>query len=93
MIIALAMFDPTASVVHGDGGSLGTPPEYVLSIRVTASDGPLLAGTTLDVRIAAGTNKSHFNDQIFTAIISWVNSQNGWSIDGKNVFLQSFDNG
>lgn len=93
MIIALAMCDPTASTVLGDGGTPGNPPIFAIMVRVTASDGPNSAGITLDVRIPAGTNRSHFNDIIFQAVVDWVNSQHGWTVDPRNVFLQSFDNG
>jgi len=93
MVIALAMCDPTASQVLGDGGTPGTPPTYAVFVRVTASDGPSHAGIGLDIRIPAGTNRSHFNDLIFQAVEDWVNTQNSWVIDPRNIYLQPFDNG
>lgn len=93
MIIVLAMCDPTGSTVLGDGGTVGNPPTYILSVHVTASDGPTSRGTLLDIRIPAGINRSHFNDIIFQAVIDWTNSQTGWTVDPRNVYLQTFDNG
>lgn len=92
MLIGLVTIDAyQTSTVLGDGGTPGTPPSFAIFIRVSASDGPNLVGQVLDVRIPATANKSEFNDLLAQAAINYINSQNGWTIDPKHLFLQTFD--
>jgi hypothetical protein len=92
MVIAMGIIS-ASTTVQGDSGTLGTPPSYLLAITASASDGPLFAEEPVSVRIPAGTHKPAFNKFIIDAIKAWVDGQNGWVIDPKDIFVQPFDNG
>jgi hypothetical protein len=91
MVIAIVSYQTVE--VLGDGGVTGTPPTYHLQMSVIASDGPLLASQSIDLRIPAGTHRAQFNKLIADAAKTYVDSQNGWTIDPKDIYFQSFDNG
>lgn len=86
------------AIATGDYPSVTQPsspdnPSFLIPLRVSATNGTTASvGEVINITIPAGTKRSHFNDIIIQAIITWA-ATHTITVEEKDVFFQSFDNG
>lgn len=90
---AIAIVTSIVNGVTNTGGVNGNEFGYLLDLGYSASSGGPSFGEHIGIFIPNGTNRSHFNDIIIQAIINQVQSVHSVTLQGRDIFFQSFDNG